>query len=180
MSTELLRSARRILVVGCSGAGKSTLSRALSDRLGLRHISMDREFFWLAGWKLRDRQEIRRLIGEAVAGERWIIDGNSPGTLDLRLPRADLVIWLRLPRLLCLRRILARRIRFAGRNRPDMADGCPERIDADFLAYIWYFERKESPEIAKAIETHGEGVPVLVLRTTSEVDGLLARLGPSV
>ena len=180
MQAELLRSARRILVVGCSGAGKSTLSRQLSERLGLPYIAMDREFFWLPGWELRDRQEIRRMIGEAVAAESWIIDGNSPGTLDLRLPRTDLVIWLRLPRLLCLRRVLARRIRHAGKSRPDMADGCPEKIDLDFLRYIWNFERKESPEIADALETYGEGVPVIVLRKPSESDGLLARLPPAV
>lgn len=180
MQAEVLLSARRILVVGCSGAGKSTLSRQLSERRDLPHISMDREFFWLPGWKLRDRREIRRMIGEAVAGESWIMDGNSPGTLDLRLPRTDLVIWLRLPRLLCLKRVVARRIRHAGTSRPEMADGCPEKLDLDFLRYIWNFERKESPEIEEAIETHGQGVPVLVLRTTSEVDRLLARMSPSV
>lgn len=180
MQAELLRSARRILVVGCSGAGKSTLSRQLSQRLDLPYISMDREFFWLPGWKLRERREIRRMIGEAVAGESWIIDGNSPGTLDLRLPRTDLVIWLRLPRLLCLKRIVVRRIRHAGTSRPEMADGCPEKIDLDFLRYVWNFERKESPAIADALETYGEGVPVLVLRKPSEIDGLLARLSPAV
>ena len=175
-AAPLLEKARRILVIGCSGSGKSTLSRALSDRLNIPYISMDRAFFWLAGWNLRERGEIRQLIAEAIAGERWIMDGTSPGTLDLRLPRADLVVWLRMPRLLCIARVLKRRIRYAGRSRPEMTPGCPEKKDYEFLHYIWNFERTETPEIREALAKHGPDVPVLTLRSPSEVRTLLARL----
>ena len=175
-AAPLFRQARRILVIGCSGSGKSTLSRALSDRLNIPYISMDREFFWLAGWNLRERGEIRRLIADAVAGERWIMDGTSPGTLDLRLPRTDLVVWLRMPRLLCIARVLRRRIRYAGRSRPEMTPGCPEKIDREFLSYIWNFERTETPEIEEALAAHGPNVPVITLRSPSQVRALLARL----
>ncbi len=171
-----LRQARRVLVIGCSGSGKSTLSQALAARLGLTYISMDRAFFWLPGWTLREHGEIRRLVADAVADERWIMDGTSPGTLDLRLPRADLVVWLRMPRLLCIARVLKRRIRYAGRSRPEMTPGCPEKIDYEFLHYIWNFERTETPEIREALAKHGPDVPVLTLRSPSEVRSLLARL----
>ena len=175
-AAPLLERARRILVIGCSGSGKSTLSRVLAGRLDLPYISMDREFFWLPGWTLRERGEIRRLIAEAVAGERWVMDGTSPGTLDLRLPRADCVIWLRMPRLLCIARVLRRRIRHSGESRPEMAPGCPEKIDREFLSYIWNFERTETPEIDAALAEHGPDMPVLTLRSPSEVRSLLARL----
>lgn len=150
-AAPLLKRARRILVIGCSGSGKSTLSQALSTRLGSRYISMDREFFWLPSWILRERGDVRRLIAEAVAGESWVMDGTSPGTLDLRLPRADMVVWLRMPRLLCIARVLKRRILHSGRSRPEMAPGCPEKIDWEFLRYIWNFERTETPESARRL-----------------------------
>ncbi|NRQ14478.1 hypothetical protein [Ensifer sesbaniae] len=54
-----LGNAQRILVIGCSGSGKSTLSRQLSERLDLPHLAMDREFFWMPGWKLRPRRDRR-------------------------------------------------------------------------------------------------------------------------
>ena len=176
----VLKSAQRIVVLGCSGSGKSTLSRKLAEKLGLSYVSMDREFFWLPGWKLRDRAEIRRMISETAAGERWIMDGNSPGTLDIRLPRAGAVIWLRLSRYLCLYRVVRRWWRHAGKTRPDMAEGCPEKIDLEFLRYIWNFESRETPEIARAIETYGPEVPVFVLRSRSDADALLARLDTEV
>lgn len=174
------RDLRRVIVIGCSGSGKSTLSARLSNVLGLPHLSMDREFFWLPGWKLRERGEIRRMIAGAVAGERWIMDGNSAGTLDIRLPRADLVVWLRLPRRLCLFRVVRRWMRYAGRTRPDMADGCPEKIDLEFLRYVWNFEKKEAPQIRAMIEQHRPDVPVLVLRRPGEVNALVARVEAAV
>jgi adenylate kinase family enzyme len=163
-------------VIGCSGGGKSTLARALSVRLNLPYISMDRAFFWLPGWKLRDRAQIREMIARAVGEERWIMDGTSPGTMDLRLPRADLVLWLRMPRLLCIARVILRRIRFAGGARPEMADGCPEKIDIEFLRYIWNFEKEDAPEVLEGLAKHGPEVPVFVLDSRRDAGTLLALL----
>ena len=171
-----LSDAKRVLVIGCSGAGKSTFSAALAQALGLPHIPMDRDFFWLPGWKLRDRAEIKHKMAQAAAGERWIMDGNSAGTLDIRLPRTELVIWFRLPRWLCIYRVLRRWWRHAGTVRPRMAAGCPEKIDLEFLRYIWNLEKNETPEITGQIETHRPDVPVVVLRRPADADALLARL----
>ncbi len=170
-----LCAAERVLVVGCSGSGKSTLSRALSERLGLPHLAMDREFFWLPGWQLRPRQEMLALISRAVAGERWIMDGTGPKTLPLRLPRTHVVIWMRPPRWVSLRGVLLRWFAYWRRTRPDMADGCPEKIDLDFLRYIWNFERRDAVEIETQLLAHPQ-MPVLVLKSYAEAASLLAKL----
>lgn len=91
-------------------------------------------------------------------------------------PRADVVVWLRMPRLLCIARVLRRRLRYAGRSRPEMAPGCPEKVDRAFLSYIWNFERTQTQEILDALAAHGPGVPVATLRSPAEVRSLLARL----
>ena len=130
---EALAVTPRVLVIGCSGSGKSTLARGLAARLGLRHISLDRDVFWLPGWKERPRNEAYARIAAFIEEERWVMDGTSPGSLPIRLPRTGLVIWLRLPRRLALRGAVLRWMRYAGRTRPDMAPGCPEKIDFEFL-----------------------------------------------
>lgn len=173
-----LSSARRILIIGCSGSGKSTLARALAARLGLRHVPMDREIFWLPGWKARPREEAMARLAAIVAEENWVIDGTSPGTLHMRLPRADLVIWLRPSRWVSLRGILGRRLKYHGRTRPDMADNCPEKIDLEFLSYVWNFEKTESPEIEEVLSAHGADVPLLILRSHKETAQLLKQLAP--
>ncbi|PWE55587.1 AAA family ATPase [Metarhizobium album] len=171
-----LKTAERVLVIGCSGSGKSTLSQKLSSRLDLPYVSMDREIFWLPGWQMRSRPEARARLEAVVARQRWIIDGTSPGTLALRLPRTDLVLWLRPPRRVSLYGVISRWLRFYGRSRPDMADGCPEKIDLEFLRYIWNFEKTESPEIEENLASHGPDVPVLVLKSRAATTWLLARM----
>ncbi len=172
-----LARARRVLVIGCSGSGKSTLSRALAARLGLRHVSMDREIFWLPGWQERPRNEALARLAAVLAEENWIIDGTSPGTLHMRLPRTDLVIWMRPPRWVSLRGAFGRWRRYWGRTRPDMADNCPEKIDFEFLHYIWTFERLATPKILRELAAHGPAVPLLTLRSREEADRLVASFG---
>lgn len=178
-AAERLATARRILVLGCSGSGKSTLARRLSDSLDLPHVSMDREVFWMAGWQMRPRPEALARLQEVVASDRWIIDGTSPGTLGLRLPRTELVIWTRPPRRVSLHGVVSRWLKFRGRTRPEMADGCPERITWAFLRYVWNFERTESPEIEERLAEHSS-VPVIVLRSRSEADRLAGAAGRAV
>ncbi|SOC38818.1 adenylate kinase family enzyme [Rhizobium subbaraonis] len=170
-----LASASRVLVIGCSGSGKSTLAARLSGMLDLPHVPMDRDIFWLQGWQPRPRAEALARLREAVDKPRWIMDGTSPGTLSLRLPRTDLVLWLRPPRWKSLRGVTGRWLRYRGRSRPDMAEGCPERLDLQFLRYIWNFERSESPEIEERLEEHPT-VPVLVLRSHAQYERLVLAL----
>ncbi|NNH59252.1 AAA family ATPase [Rhizobium laguerreae] len=179
-----LIEADRILVIGCPGSGKSTLAKRLSRTLGLGYISMDRDFYWLPGWRKRPRDEIDRLIAKAVAEERWIMDGTGLNSFLLRLPRADAVIWLRLPRYACLYGAISRAFRYFGRNRPELPVGCPERLSLEALAYIWNFERDAAPLIEAAlldhvagIAEHGPDVPVLQLKSRRQMRELLDLLG---
>ncbi len=105
------------------------------------------------------------------------MDGTSPGTLPLRLARADIVIWLRPPRRASLYGVITRWLRYRGRSRPEMADGCPERIDWEFLTYVWNFEKNESPEIEAKLAEFGAHVPVLVLKSNAGINRTLALLG---
>ncbi|MBB4569638.1 ATPase AAA [Rhizobium leucaenae] len=172
-AADHIRGADRILVMGCSGGGKSTLSQQICAHLDLPYVSMDREFFWLPGWINRDKAEERALIAAKVAEERWLIDGTAPSSFDLRLPRTELVLWVRMPRWLCMWGALSRALRWLGRSRPDMAPGCPERIDWEFLRYIWDWERKFAPKVLAGIAQHAPDVPVLQLKSRGEMRRLL-------
>ena len=172
-----LTKVTRVMVIGCSGSGKSTLAMKLAARLNLRHISMDKEFFWLPGWVARPRPDIARLITGAVADDRWIMDGNNPRTMPIRLPRTQLAIWLRPPRWRSLFGVYGRVLRSYGKVRPDMAPGCPEHLpDREFLRYIWNFEKDDVPEICDMFARHGPDIPVIQLKSRKEAARLLALL----
>ncbi|WP_426126146.1 AAA family ATPase [Pararhizobium sp. PWRC1-1] len=167
-----LRTADRVLVIGCSGSGKSTLAQTLSVLFTLPYVSMDRDVFWMPGWTQRPRGEALEIVERAVTRPRWIMDGTSPGTLPLRLPRTDLVIWMRPRRHVSLYGVVSRWLRFRGRTRPEMAKNCPERLTLEFLSYIWNFEKTESPEIEQKLADYGSEVPVFVVRSHADTRSL--------
>jgi adenylate kinase family enzyme len=162
---------RRILVMGSPGSGKSRFARLLGTKLSLPIIHLDAHY-WQPGWVLPDRDAWRACVGNLAAGDGWIMDGNYSNTLDLRVERADGVIWLECPRRTCLRRVLWRSIRGFGKTRPDMQPDCRERIDPEFIRYVWNFQGKTRPEIERRLAE--SGLPVTRLRGKSEVAAYLA------
>ncbi|WP_371072126.1 MULTISPECIES: AAA family ATPase [unclassified Sinorhizobium] len=175
--SDLVRNADRILVVGCSGGGKSTLSQWIAARFDLIYISIDRDVLWLPGWKERNKREQRQIIADRVQEARWIMDGTNTSTFDLRLPRTDMVIWVRMPRLICIWGVLGRWFRWLGRTRPEMAPGCIEKVEWQFLQYIWTFEQKFTPRVIAGLIEHGPDVPVFQMKSRREMRRLLDLLG---
>ncbi|MGK9055112.1 AAA family ATPase [Neorhizobium petrolearium] len=176
-AADKLRQADRILVIGCSGGGKSTLSQKIARRFGLGYISIDRDVLWLPGWVQREKGEQLRLIRELIAQDRWIMDGTNTSTFDIRVPRSDLVIWVHMPRLLCVWGILSRWARNRGGTRPEMAPGCPEKIDFDFFRFVWTWERVYGPRVLAGLEKYAGDKPVLVLKSRRQVRDLLDLVG---
>jgi adenylate kinase family enzyme len=165
---------QRVVVLGPGGAGKSALARELARRTALPVVHLDR-IYWRPGWKPGPREEFRRALDEAVAGERWIIDGNFLSAGDARFGRADTVVFLDLSRAVCLARALRRAVR--DRRRPDRADlpeGCPEGFDWAFYRWIWNFGRDDRPQILeKLAQTRAN---VVQLRSPAEVRRYVASL----
>ncbi len=176
-AADRIKRADRILVIGCSGGGKSTLSQIVAARFGLTYISIDRDILWLPGWAMRSKQEQRAITAARIAEERWIMDGTSPSSFDIRLPRTDIVIWVSMPRLLCLWGVTTRWLRWIGRTRPEMAPGCPEKIDWEFLRYVWTFDDRYAPIVEASIVQNGPEVPVFRLNSRRHMRRLLDLLG---
>ncbi|MEO8025846.1 MAG: adenylate kinase [Bryobacteraceae bacterium] len=103
-------SGQRIVIVGTSGSGKTFLGRKLSARLNLPHIELDSLHFE-ANWKEVSTEVFRNRVADAVAPERWIVDGNYSKARDIVWNRADTVIWLDYPLRLIFRRVLGRTAR---------------------------------------------------------------------
>lgn len=83
----------------------------------------------------------------------WIIDGNFDSTLELRAQYADLIILLNYPRHISLTRAFKRYFTNIGRTRKDMTPGCKEKIDIEFVKWIWNFNSNALPPILDLIAT---------------------------
>ncbi len=154
---------KRIAIIGSPGAGKSTLARQLGEISGLPVFHLDR-LFWKPGWIQSPKPLWIALQSALVAQDSWIIDGNYGATLQIRLAAADTAIFLDFPRYLCLGQAVKRAWQYRGTIRPDMAPGCPEKIDREFLRYIWRFPAYERPNILSQLRLASEqGTSVIQL-----------------
>lgn len=155
----------RIILLGCAGAGKTTLARRLAAATGAPVIDLDE--IWRS--RTQETPEFRATLAALHAGEAWISDGNFAAvTFDLRLPRADLVVWLERPRLVCAWRAITRVFRAGEMHRPgDLLT---------VLRFIWGFNRRNRPRIEATRKQYGANVPVVRLRTDREVDAFVTTL----
>lgn len=167
------RDVRRILIIGAGGAGKSTLARRLGARLGIEVFHLDK-LYWRPGWVETPKDEWLKTVEGLAARDSWIMDGNYSGTLEPRLARSDTVIFLDLPRPVCLWRIVRRRLNYHAATRPDMAEGCPEELNAEFVRWVWDYPRKSRPKILAALAAVRETKRIVRLRSRREVERFLA------
>lgn len=165
-------SIQRILIIGPGGSGKSTLAAQLGPRLGLPAINLD-SLYWHDNWQPTPDAEWDAEVDRLVAEPAWIIDGNYSRTLSRRLARAEAVVWLDLSRWRCLTRVLSRQLRYWGRARPGLPDGCRERLTLEFLGWIWTYGRTRRPRIAQQLAALVPAVPVFHLRTPAEVEAFV-------
>lgn len=158
---------QRIAILGGSGSGKSTLARRIGDQLDLPIVHMDQHYF-SPGWVEPDHDDWRDKVATMCAQDRWVMDGNYSKTFDLRLPRADLIIFLDLPTSLCLWRVFRRTTFGFGKVRPDSAAGCPERFDPKFLGYVLNYRRQRAPKIRLFLAN--TNVPHKIFRDKGAID----------
>jgi len=164
---------KRVLVIGPGGAGKSTFATRLGKVLNIDVTHLDRAY-WRSGWTKPSEDDWVRTVTELTSRDAWIIDGNFGGTLDLRLRRCDTIIFLDMPRLLCLWRVVKRRLTYRGRSRPDMAEGCSEKLDLEFILWIWNYSRTSRPRVVRLLREQAAEKQVVWLRSRREVEQFLA------
>ncbi|MDF2722448.1 MAG: ATPase [Paenibacillus sp.] len=169
---------KRILIIGCAGSGKSTLSRKLGNLLHLPVIHLDK-YYWKPNWEATPNEEWDRTIEQFVQRDEWIMDGNYSRTMDVRIKRADLIIYLDMPTYLCLYRILKRRIMYNKQTRPDLNEHCPEKLDWAFIKWVWSYRKKSRMKTIRKLEQVQEDKQVVLLQHRKQVQAYINQLAAS-
>ena len=118
----------KILIIGNAGAGKSTFAKALSQKLGLPLVHLDK-LYWCGQWEHVSWEVFNSLLQQELNKPAWIIDGNFNRTIPHRLQYCDTVFFLDMPTRTCLWGITKRIFTNYGKVRADMGGNCIERFD---------------------------------------------------
>jgi adenylate kinase family enzyme len=168
---------KKVLVIGSSGAGKSTFARRLGEKTGLPVVHLD-VLYWKPNWVGTEDDEWKKKVEEALQGDAWIIDGNFSGTMELRIPACDTVIFLDFPRVLCVYRILKRVVLYRKGKRPDMAKGCDEKFDWEFTKWVWNYPNRSKPKVEALLKRFENEKTIIRLKSKREVENFFANNFP--
>jgi adenylate kinase family enzyme len=159
----------RIIVIGCPGSGKSTLSRRLREITGLPLFYLDM-IFHKEDRTTVSREEFDERLNEILVDDKWIIDGNYLRTMEVRVERADTVIWLDYPTSLCLEGIKERK----GKKREDMP-WVEIEFDEEFIEFVKGFNEHSRPKIIEILEKYRDK-SIYVFTSREETEEFLQSL----
>jgi adenylate kinase family enzyme len=106
--------------------------------------------------------EWKGIVRGFIAQESWIMDGNYAGTLAERAKAADTIFYFDIPRLRCILGVLKRRVQ---KKRVDRIKGCPERIDLEFLKWIWNYRKVNHPRVMALLQEWSKNKEVIIFKS---------------
>jgi len=166
---------KKITIIGSGGSGKSTLARKLGDITDIKVYHLD-TLFWKPGWVSISREELAEKIIDIISKDSWIIDGNYSSTMEMRLEASDVIIYLDFSTLSCLWGITKRRFLFANKTRPDITEGCKEKLDWEFVNWVLSFRRRKRKNLLAYLEKCKEGRDIFVFKNRRQVNNFIDSL----
>ncbi len=157
---EMLKSYKRILVVGASGSGKSYLSKKIAGQLDLPLYHLDK-IFWKPGWKASSVEEFDQNLASILTSETFIMEGTYISNFMHRAKYADAVLFVEIGFFRRLWRILSRSFSTAGMVRDDMADGCVETISWSYFKFLKWALKFEETKKRLLAESSQANIPVI-------------------
>lgn len=169
---------KRIAIIGNAGSGKSTLAQKLHTITNLPIYYLDK-YFWQPGWIRTNAEEYKKMHDEICAQAAWIIDGVNLRVMEYRIQRADMIIFLDMPRYLCFWRIFKRTFQNYGKETLSSPKGCPEQFDWEFikfLKWVWDFKKKYPAAVKVLLKKYSDGRQIYILRSQQDVDAFIKNL----
>ena len=131
---------------------------------------------WKPNWEVTDRNYQIKIQKEIIENESWIIDGNYNGTMDMRIDASDTIIFFDINRWVCIYQAIKRYFQFKGKTRPDMQEECPEKLDINFLKFIWNYPKKQKLLVEKRLDRVKYSKNIIIFNNKKQMDDFLENL----
>ena len=167
----------KIAIIGYSGSGKSTLARKLAEQYHLPVLHFDTVQF-LPNWEIRPEEE-KAAMTEAFLDnhDSWVIDGNySKLSFERRMEEAEVIIQLRFNPLSSLCRVTRRYLTYRESIRPDMAEGCKEKLDWEFITWVLWKGRSKASRQRYGAVLAKYPHKTIVVKNQRQLDGVYVHI----
>jgi len=163
---------RRVIVAGTSGAGKSTLAGRIGRALRIPYTELD-SLFHGPGWVPRESFEAD--VDRVIAAPGWVCEWQYSVVRTRLAERADLLVWIDLPRRTVIRQVVVRTVRRRLRGEVlwnGNLEGPLHTIFTDREHIIRWAWREHHRTTAKVLSLHERRptLPIVRLRSRAEVD----------
>jgi adenylate kinase family enzyme len=162
----------RVLVAGTSGSGKTTLAARIGVALAITHIEIDSLFH---GPDWTERESFVADVHRFSAESGWVTEWQYGVVRQHLLERADLMIWLDLPRRTVIRQVtrrtLVRRLR-----RRELWNGNIEPplwtifTDSEHIIRWAWSAHARTGRRMRALPAQRPDLPIVRLRSRAEVE----------
>lgn len=151
---------KRVIILGSPGSGKSTFAQKIAPHISLPVYGMD-DLNWQPYWAPTEPELFYAKLVKLLHNKEWLIEGSYPQYLDIRLARAQFVIYLDTSTSICLWRAFKRSFfRLLGYN-----DDLPERIKE---TNSHNFNLKREYDLFKGIFSFSKNVKPIILKKLNE------------
>lgn len=166
-------------MAGASGAGKTTVAARIGEALGIEHVELDGLHH---GPNWTPRPSFVDDVEEFAAGFHWVTEWQYGAVRPLLAERADLMIWLDLPRRVVMRQVIGRTLRrrirrevlWNGNVEPPLHTIFTQRDHV--VRWSWSTYGRLAGRIDEVLARHPD-LPVVRLTSRRDVEGWTARLG---
>ncbi|RPF26522.1 adenylate kinase family enzyme [Georgenia muralis] len=162
----------RVLVAGTSGAGKTSTARRIAERLGVQHVEID-ALYHGPGWTPRPTFEAD--VQRFVAEPSWVTEWQYASVRAALAERADLLVWVDLPRARVMQQVVVRTV-VRRRRRQELWNGNVEPplwtilTDREHIVrWAWTTHRKTAARVAD-LRRRRPDLPVVRLRSWPEIE----------
>lgn len=172
---------KKIAIVGNAGSGKTTFGFYLHKKLALPLYHLD-QYYWKPGWERSDFETFSKIHEELCEKDTWILEGSYYKLLNQRILHADVVIFLDMPRFLCIWRVIKRSFMHWGKVVPGNPEKCKQAIFSfkflEFLKWVWTFNDRYRQMMLDVLrnDTIMQSKQVYVFRSVKEIDDFIKQL----
>jgi adenylate kinase family enzyme len=141
--------------------------------LPLYHLD---QYYSKPNWTRSTTEEFSAIHADICNSQAWIMERLYMRWLEPRFASADTIIFLDIPRRVCMWRVIKRMITNYGQDIPVNPKNCPQKVSGEFLSWVWNFNARYRNMLLEMLDIHKTTKKIFIIRCSADIATLLSEL----